>query len=123
MSSKVLQDRHASHCQSYRKAATFLRATLTLEGKKIPQIGIICGSGLSGLSSCMADTVTLSYSSIPGFPTETTVVGHKNECVIGNLNGVPAICFRGRFHFYEGHDMNTVVLPVRLMRAIGVKVS
>lgn len=62
--------------------------------------------------------LVLSYTQ-----TETTVVGHKNECVIGNLNGVPAICFRGRFHFYEGHDMNTVVLPVRLMRAIGVKVS
>lgn len=31
------------------------------------------------------------------------------------------MCFRGRFHSYEGHDMNTVVLPVRIMRCLGVK--
>lgn len=28
---------------------------------------------------------------------------------------------RGRFHYYEGNDMTKVVLPVRVMRALGVK--
>lgn len=28
---------------------------------------------------------------------------------------------KGRFHYYEGHDMSTVVLPVRVMRLLGVK--
>jgi purine-nucleoside phosphorylase len=51
------------------------------------------------------------------------VEGHKDECIVGYLQSIPTICFRGRFHFYEGHEMNTVVLPIRLMRAIGVKVS
>jgi purine-nucleoside phosphorylase len=29
---------------------------------------------------------------------------------------------KGRFHFYEGHNMETVVYPVRVMRLLGVKV-
>jgi hypothetical protein len=54
--------------QSYRKAASFVLSTLTTHNKETPKIGIICGSGLSGLSSCMTDTLTISYASIPGFP-------------------------------------------------------
>ena len=42
--------------------------------------------------------------------------------VFGMLSGVPAMCFRGRFHSYEGHDMKTVVLPVYVMRCLCVKV-
>ena len=55
----------------------------------------------------------------------TTYVPYTHSRSIGlkNIEGVPAICFRGRFHFYEGHEMNTVALPVRVMRAMGVKVS
>ena len=40
----------------------------------------------------------------------------------GILSGVPAMCFRGRFHSYEGHDMKTVVLPVHVMRCLNVQV-
>jgi purine-nucleoside phosphorylase len=112
------------HFNTYRQAAAYLLERLAGSGDESmfhPQIGIICGSGLSELSSCMENTISVSYSDIPGFPAHTTVQGHKNSCVLGYLHGVPAICFRGRFHFYEGHDMNTVALPVRTMRAMGVK--
>ena len=53
----------------------------------------------------------IKYGDIPGFPHETTVVGHKGEVVIGQLSGVTTICFRGRFHSYEGHPLKRVVLP------------
>lgn len=107
---------------SYRQAASYLKATLESSNIPIPTVGIICGSGLSGLSKTLTNSITIEYKSIPGFPAETTVVGHKGEIVFGLLNGnVSAMCFRGRFHSYEGHDMNTVVLPVRIMRCLGVK--
>ena len=28
---------------------------------------------------------------------------------------------KGRFHFYEGHPMSDVIMPVRVMRLMGVK--
>jgi purine-nucleoside phosphorylase len=100
----------------------------------LPSVGIICGSGLSELSKAMEEpdndddaeaettTLTVRYSDIPGFPSHCTVAGHKGEVVFGTLGGVPTVCFRGRFHSYEGHDMKTVVLPVNVMRCLGVRV-
>lgn len=50
-----------------------------------------------------------------------TVAGHAGEMIVGMLHDQSTICFRGRFHSYEGHDMNTVALPVRTMRCLGVE--
>jgi len=70
----------------------------------------------------LTDTHVIPYEAVPGFPNECTVVGHKGEIVFGLLSGVPCVCFRGRFHWYEGHPMSTVVLPVHVMRSLGVKI-
>jgi len=108
---------------SYRIAADFLSKRLGAEGMASPSVGVICGSGLSELSKVLeGKTLSVKYSEIPGFPAHCTVAGHKGEIVFGNLSGVPACCFRGRFHSYEGHDMKTVVLPVTVMRCLGVRV-
>ena len=106
----------------YRAAAAFLKKKLSAAGVASPTVGIICGSGLSGLSSTLeGPTLTVKYSDIPGFPSKCTVAGHKGEVVFGVLGGVPAMCFRGRFHSYEGYDMKTVALPVTVMRCLQVK--
>jgi purine-nucleoside phosphorylase len=109
----------------YRLAAAYLLQVLEDSSMQLPSVGIICGSGLSELSSAMSmddKILTVKYSSIPGFPAHCTVAGHKGEVVFGMLSGVPTMCFRGRFHSYEGHDMKTVVLPVNVMRCLGVKI-
>jgi len=103
--------------ESYKLAAAYMAKHATLR----PEDGIICGSGLSGLSAAMTETQVFKYSEIPGFPG-TTVQGHHGEMVFGRLSGVPTVCMRGRFHFYEGHPMSLVVMPVRAMRCLGVKV-
>ena len=106
----------------YRKAALYIKQKLEEANVSIPDVGIICGSGLSGLSEALeGETVTIKYGDIPGFPKHCTVVGHKGEVVFGMLSNVYTMCFRGRFHSYEGHDMKTVVLPVLVMRCLGVK--
>lgn len=84
-----------------------------------PTMGVICGSGLSGLSSCLQDKHTIPYDKIPGFP-QATVAGHSGELVFGVLENTPIVCMRGRFHTYEGHDIQTTTLPVRVMRLLGV---
>jgi len=68
----------------------------------------------------MTATQTFKYTDIPGFPT-TSVQGHKGELVFGLLEGVPAVCLRGRFHSYEGYSQHMTALPVRVMRCLGVK--
>lgn len=107
----------------YRRAASYVLSRLSANSIAPPKVGIICGSGLSGLSKALDDdtpSIVIGYESVPGFPT-TTVAGHAGELVVGTLHGIPTICFRGRFHSYEGHDMNTVVLPVQVMRCLGAK--
>jgi purine-nucleoside phosphorylase len=100
----------------YEQVASFLSS----KTKYRPEIGIICGSGLSGLSKSLSETETFKYEDIPGFP-EATVAGHHGELVFGVIGGIETVCMRGRFHFYEGNSMDKVVLPVRVMRLMGVK--
>jgi len=65
------------------------------------QVGIICGSGLSGISKSFENSETFEYDNIPCFP-RATVPGHTGELVFGTMGGVQCVCMRGRFHYYEG---------------------
>ncbi|WP_096188545.1 purine-nucleoside phosphorylase [Evansella halocellulosilytica] len=85
-----------------------------------PAIGLILGSGLGVLADEIENATKIPYSDIPGFPT-STVAGHKGQLVIGNLEGKTVVAMQGRFHYYEGYDMQLVTLPVRVMKAIGVE--
>jgi purine-nucleoside phosphorylase len=85
-----------------------------------PETGLILGSGLGVLAEEIEQAEIIPYSDIPGFPS-STVAGHKGQLVIGNLEGKPVVAMQGRFHFYEGYSMQLVTLPVRVMKAIGVK--
>ncbi|XP_062518625.1 purine nucleoside phosphorylase-like [Corticium candelabrum] len=85
-----------------------------------PTIGIICGSGLGGLADSVKKADILEYSTIPHFP-ESTVPGHDGKLVIGELEGKPVVCMKGRFHSYEGYPMWKVTAPVRVMALLGVK--
>jgi len=102
--------------RNYELIANYLAAKTAYR----PVVGIICGSGLSGLSKSLTNTQTFKYEDIPGFP-QATVPGHAGELVFGLLGGLDCVCMRGRFHFYEGNEMEKVVLPVRVMRLLGVK--
>lgn len=100
------------------KATDYISALLPAELKK-PSIGIICGSGMSGLGELFTASVTVNYSHIPGFP-RATVMGHQNVLKIGKLEGHTCIMFLGRFHEYEGIPLQQITLPVRIMAKLGV---
>ncbi len=84
-----------------------------------PTVGLVLGSGLSGLADAVADATVLPYGEIPHFPV-STVPGHRGRLVIGRLAGMPVCVMQGRLHFYEGYSMQEVTLPVRVMRRMGV---
>ena len=99
------------------EASEFLASRL--DGRK-PVAGIILGSGLGTLADRIDNPITVPYTSVPGFP-KTSAIGHKGNFICGNLGGKCVLAMQGRYHFYEGYPMQTVVLPVRVMAKLGVK--
>ena len=86
----------------------------------VPKVGIILGSGLGDLADDIDIVKIVNYSDIEGFP-RSTVKGHKGRFVFGHMHGVPVAVMQGRVHFYEGYTMEQVVLPVRLMKLMGIE--
>ena len=72
-----------------------------------PKVCIMLGSGLNSLTDNIDDMVNIPYNQIDSF-MDTTVKGHKGEFIFGYINKVPILCAKGRFHYYEGYDFNTV---------------
>lgn len=84
-----------------------------------PEYGVILGSGLGGFTNDINVEYILSYSEIPNFPV-STVQGHKGALVFGTIGDKRVVAMQGRFHFYEGYDMQQVTFPVRVMKYLGV---
>lgn len=99
------------------KAADFVRSRI---GDARPEVGIILGSGLGKLGDSIEGKTVIPYREIPGFPV-STAVGHKGNFIVGTLGGKTVIAMQGRFHYYEGYPMELVVLPVRVMKRIGIR--
>ena len=88
----------------------------------VPDIAVVLGSGLGGFTQQMDEVIcSIPYNRIPGFPI-STVSGHAGKFVMGNINGVPVICMDGRVHYYEGYTPEEIVLPIRVMHAMGAKI-
>lgn len=98
------------------EAAEYLRARLPAR----PDLALVLGSGLGGLADRIEDPVYIPYGQIPRFPV-STAPGHAGRFVFGRLSGRMVLCMQGRFHYYEGHDMAAIALPVRVLKALGCR--
>ena len=86
----------------------------------VPEIAVILGSGLGRLADFIEGKQEIPYGEIPNFPN-TTVPGHEGKLIFGRLGDRNVVAMKGRFHYYEGHDMSTVVYPVRAFGLLGIK--
>jgi purine-nucleoside phosphorylase len=86
----------------------------------IPQAGVILGSGLSGLVEATKIQFQLEYKDIPNFPI-STVEGHGGRLIFGQLGGKNIVLMSGRFHYYEGYNMQEVTFPIRVMKYLGAQ--
>ena len=86
-----------------------------------PEIALVLGSGLGDYADGMKVEATVDYKDIEGFPV-STAPGHVGRFVFGYVGDKKVVCMQGRVHYYEGYDMEDVVLPIRLMGMMGAKI-
>ena len=104
---------------SYEKAssaADYIKARYAGEVRT----AVVLGSGLGAFAERLTEAVRIPYQEIPGF-SRSTVEGHAGQLVIGAIDGVNLVIQQGRFHYYEGYDMEQVTLPIRAFRMLGVE--
>ena len=82
--------------------------------------GVILGSGLGSLADALNEKISISFNDIESFPV-STVSGHNSDFVSGFYDNNQLLLSRGRFHSYEGFDLNTITLPVKVFNQLGVK--
>jgi purine-nucleoside phosphorylase len=96
------------------EAAELIRERTALR----PEVAIVLGSGLGAATSNVREEASFPFGELPGFP-RPSVPGHAGRLVLGELSGVPVAVFHGRIHFYEGNDLSTCALPIRVARLLG----
>lgn len=99
-----------------QESAAWLRERLG----ETPRIAIVLGSGLGDLTAGFTDTVEVPYGEIPHFP-RSDVAGHKGALLLGTLAGKRVLAMEGRFHYYEGYEMQQVTYPFYVLGALGVE--
>lgn len=85
-----------------------------------PTVALVLGSGLGMLADDAEDTTVISASDLPGYP-ESTVEGHHGQLVFGRLEETDVVFIQGRVHLYEGHPVQALAYPVRLVYELGAR--
>jgi purine-nucleoside phosphorylase len=99
-----------------KEAVSFIRERIP----ESPDTAIILGSGLGKIVDQLEVEHVVDYESIPHFPV-STVEGHEGKLISGILGEKRVLVMQGRFHFYEGYEMQEVIFPIRVMKFLGIK--
>ena len=84
-----------------------------------PEIAIILGSGLGTLADKFCE-YSIPYSKIPHF-LPSTIQGHNGVLVFANILGFRVVMMQGRNHYYEGHTIQQITYPIKVLKKLGVK--
>ena len=100
----------------FRTAADYIKERMPFT----PDIAIVLGSALGPLAQNIENPTVIDYKDIPNFLI-STVASHAGKLIFGTVAGKKVVCMSGRFHFYEGYSFEQLVIPVRVMKLLGVK--
>lgn len=103
--------------ETVQEAAAYLQARTPYR----PRVGMVLGSGFSGVAECALAPQAFPFGEIPHF-VKPTVPGHTGQLVFGQFGGLEVAMMRGRVHFYEGHSAAEITFPIRVLRALGAEV-
>ena len=85
-----------------------------------PPLAIVLGSGFQQVAAQLQVSVEIPYARLPGFP-RPGVHGHEGKVLLGHFGNAPVLVLSGRAHFYEGHPMEAVTFPMRVLAAFGTR--
>ena len=108
--------------EDYKKSADFIKQKLP----EIPDAAVILGSGLGGYADDLINPVIIKYEDIPNFP-KSTVANHKGELIFGAVpdsekeDYKPVLVMNGRFHYYEGYQMEDTAYPIGVFYLLGIR--
>ncbi len=103
--------------ENLKESADFIRAKRQFQ----PQLAVTLGSGLASFVDHVEVLERIPYAEIPHF-SPPSVEGHPGQLVLAQIKDIPLLILQGRIHYYEGHSMEEVVYPTRLMAQLGAKV-
>lgn len=87
-------------------------------GDRLPEIGLVLGSGLGAASLPIDDPLEVEASEIPHLPVPS-VAGHRGVWTFGSLAGRRIVVAGGRVHRYEGLSLAEATFGVRLIHTLG----
>lgn len=99
-----------------RQTADRLRKLCSLT----PSLAIVLGSGFDETLPSVRVALDIAYTRLPGFP-KPSVAGHDGKIRFGLIGATPLLTLSGRAHYYEGHSMETVTFPIRVLAELGIR--
>ncbi|MFO7937510.1 MAG: purine-nucleoside phosphorylase [Kiritimatiellia bacterium] len=88
--------------------------------EKTPDCGLILGSGWSKVLETDNRILRVPYEDIDGLG-KGRVAGHAGEMMLFERQNKLICAFMGRRHWYEGTGWEPVVMPVEIMRRMGIR--
>jgi len=85
-----------------------------------PTLAVVLGSGFQRASAQLRIEAEIPYAKLPGFP-KPGVGGHAGKVLLGRFGDAPVLVLSGRAHFYEGHSIETVTFPIRVLAEFGIR--
>ena len=102
----------------FLEAREFLRSKLGSVSD--PEVALVLGSGLVESVQGLRQPLSIPFKEIPGL-AQAQVPGHRGTLTAGELEGKRVLVLSGRVHYYEGHSMEQVIFPIRLLSFMGCK--
>ncbi|MEO6131550.1 MAG: purine-nucleoside phosphorylase [Saprospiraceae bacterium] len=107
-------DLYREEYKKVQEAAHWIKSSMPF----IPRASIILGTGMSGWLDELDIVEEIKIKEVPHM-IPPTVESHQGRICFVMINEVPTIILAGRLHYYEGHPMNVVVRPVRILYTLG----
>jgi purine-nucleoside phosphorylase len=85
-----------------------------------PTLAMVLGSGFQHALTHMKVELEIPYGQLPGF-LSVGVTGHAGKLVFGTMGSTPVLVLKGRTHYYEGHEMEKVTFPIRVLDELGIR--